>query len=82
MKASETRTSKVRNLTFARNFISWCFLVFVITDLYILIPAVIADIYNPTTQLLIPTGVPTIEGKAEMERHPVTSEMKRRECSK
>ena len=34
------------------------------------------QIFNPTAELVIPTGMPTKEAKAEMETHPVTPETK------
>ena len=50
-------------------------LFFLISDLYILIPAFITRIVNPFAELEIPIGIPTKEAKAEMEKHPVTSEI-------
>ena len=55
------------------------FLFFLIIDLYFLIPAVIAQIFNPTAELVIPIG--TKEAKAEMETHPVIVEAKIRKCA-
>ena len=52
------------------------FLFFFIMDLYILIPAVIAQIFNPIEELVIPLGIPSKEAKAEIEIHPVTAETK------
>ena len=34
------------------------------------------QIFNPTAELGIPTGIPTKEAKAEMETHSVTVETK------
>ena len=34
---------------------------FLIIDLYFLIPAVITQIFNPTAELVIPTGMPSNE---------------------
>ena len=51
------------------------FLLFII-DLYFLITAFIAQISNPIAELVIPTGIPTKEAKAEMETDPVTAEPK------
>ena len=60
------------NLDFANNTISSCFLFFfIIIDFYFLIPAAIAQIFNPITELLIPTAIPIKEAKAEIEIHPV-----------
>ena len=42
---------------------------------YFLIPAVIAQIYNPFAKLIIPIGIPIKEAKAGMETHPVIVEI-------
>ena len=52
------------------------FLFFFIMDLYILIPAVIAQIFSPIEELVIPLGIPSKEVKAEIEIHSVTAETK------
>ena len=57
------------------------FLFFLIIDFYFLIPASIAQIFNPIPELVIPTGIPTEEEKVEMETHPVIVEAKIRKCS-
>ena len=57
------------------------FSLFLITDLYFLIPAVFAQIFNPTAELIIPIGIPTKEAKAEIEKHPVIVEAKLGKCS-
>ena len=46
-------------------------LLFFILDLCFLLPAVITQISNPIAELIIPKGMPTKEGKAEIEMHPV-----------
>ena len=33
-------------------------------DLYFLVPAVVAQIFNPTAELVIPIGIPSLETKA------------------
>ena len=43
---------------------------FLIIDSYILIPAVIAQIFNPIAELAIAIRIPNKEAKAEMEMHP------------
>ena len=60
------------NLVFADNTIlsSFLFFFFVI-DLYLLIPAVIVQIFNPITELVIPIGIQSNETKAEIEIHLV-----------
>ena len=45
------------------------FLLFVIIDLYFLIPAVTAQIFKPIGELVIPIRIATKEAKAEMETH-------------
>ena len=48
------------NLDFANNTILSCFLFFfLIIDLHFLITAVITQLLNPTTELVIPIGIPT-----------------------
>ena len=48
---------------------------FLIIDLYLLIPAVIVQIFSPIVELVLPIGIPTKEKKAEMKTHPVTVEI-------
>ena len=52
------------------------FFFFFIIDLYVLIPAVIVQIFIPTTELVIPTGTQTTEANAEIETQPVSIETK------
>ena len=58
------------------------FYLFLITDLYLKILAVIAQIafimnhFNPTSELVIPIGIPTEEAKADIEIHLTTMEAK------
>ena len=54
---------------------------FFIIDLYVLIPVVITEMFNPIVQLAIPIGIPTKEAKSEIETHPVIVEIKIGECS-
>ena len=56
-------------------------LLFLNYDLYFLIPAVIAQMFNPVEELVIPIGIPTKEVKAEIEIHQVTAEANIRNCS-
>ena len=53
---------------------------FLIIDLYSLIPAVIAQIFIVAGELVIPTGIPNKETKAEMEILPVTVKAKISKC--
>ena len=65
------------NSDFASNTILSCFFFFfLIIDLYFLILAAIAPIFNPMAELVIPKGILTKEVKAEMETHPVIVEAK------
>ena len=60
------------NLDFAKNTIlSFSCLFFLIIDLYFLIPAVIAEIFNP-----IALEIPSIEAKTEIEIHLGAAEAK------
>ena len=69
-------TSIASNLVFAGNTIVSCVsLYFLIIDLYLLLPSVIAQIFNPTAELVIPTGTPTNDANAEIETQPLTAEM-------
>ena len=43
------------------------FFVFLIIDLYFLIPAAIIQMFNPIAELAIPIGIPSKEAKAEVE---------------
>ena len=45
-----------------------------------LIPAVIAQIFNPIAKLVIPIGIPSKEAKVEIEIRPVIAETERRKC--
>ena len=65
------------NLDSANNTISSGFFsFFLIIDLYVLIPAAIAQIFNPIAELVIPIGMSSKEAKAEIEIHPVIAEAK------
>ena len=61
------------NLNFANNTILSCFFFFFL--IIGLIPAVIAQIFNPIIELVIPIGIPTKKTKAEMETHPLIVEI-------
>ena len=57
IKALEIRNSMLFNLGFANNIILSCFFFFLlIIDLHFIIPAVIAQSFNPIAELVIPTG--------------------------
>ena len=76
----EYKTSVLFNLDFANNTTLLEFLFYFI-DFYLLIAAVIAQIFNQVTELIIPLGIPTKEANAEMETHIVIVEPKIRNCS-
>ena len=81
MKASEIKTSMLFNLDFANNTILYFFFLFLIIDLYFIVPAPIAQLFNPIAELVIPIGAPNKEEKAEIAMHPETVEAKIRKCS-
>ena len=69
-------------LYFVDNTIFSCFVFFfLIIDIYLLIPAAIAQIFNPAAELVIPTGIPSKETKTAIQTHPVIVEAKIRNCS-
>ena len=70
------------NLDFAKKFfLAFFFFFSLIIDLYFLVPAIVAQIFNLIAELVIPIGISTKEAKAEMETHPVTVETKIRKYS-
>ena len=82
IKVLEIKISMLFNLVFANYIILSCFFFFfLIIDLYFSIPTVIAQIFNPITELVIPIGIPSKEAKTEIEIYPVTAEAKIRRCS-
>ena len=56
--------------------LSCFFLFFLIIDLYILVPTVIAQIFNPTAKMAMAKRIPTKEAKPEMETYLVTAKLK------
>ena len=69
----------VFNLVFPNNIILLCFFyLFLIIFLYFLIPTVIAQTFNSTAQLVVPTRTATNEGNAEIETQPLIAETKTR----
>ena len=62
------QNSTLFNLDFANDNILSCFFFFLIIDLYFLIPAFITQIFYTIAELVIPTGIPAKETKAEMKR--------------
>ena len=55
--------------------------VFSIIDLYLLVPEVIAQIFNPIVELVIPIRKSIKEAKTEIEIHPAIVEAKIRTYS-
>ena len=55
-------------------------LLFLTIDLYVLVPTVIAQVFNPTAELVTTIGIPPKEAKAAIEIHIVIVEAKRRKC--
>ena len=62
----------VFNLVFPENTILSYFFLFSLINNF-LVPAMIAQIFIPTTELAIPTGTPTSETNAEIEAQPLTA---------
>ena len=60
---------------------SFFFFFFLIVDLHFLISAVIVQISILNTELLLSIGIPRKEAKAEIEIHPVTTDIATRKCS-
>ena len=70
------------NLDFTNNTIlSSFFFFFLIIELYFLIPAIIAQIFNPIAELIIPIGIPRKIATAAIEIDPVIVEAKIRKCT-
>ena len=67
-------------MLFNLNLVKNTILSYVIINLYFLILVVIAQIFNPIGQLVIPIGIPIKEAKAEIEIHLVIIEIKTRKC--
>ena len=62
-------------------FLLCFFFFFLIIDLYFVIPAAVAQIFNLNAELLTPLGIPSKDEKAEVEIHPIIVEAKIRKCS-
>ena len=82
IKALETWTSTVFNLSFPNSTIFPCFFFFFfIIDLYFLIPAVNSQIFIPIAEFVIPTRTQTNEANVEIETQPLTVDAKISKCS-
>ena len=64
-----------------KKYIEMRLIFFLIIDLNLLIPAAIAQIFNPIAELLIPIGITNKEAKAEIKIHSIILEAKIRKCS-
>ena len=74
LKDLKIKTFMLFNLVFAKNIS--CFFIFS-SFFYFLLPAVVAQIFNPNPKFIIPTGIPTKEAEnAETEVHSVILESK------
>ena len=70
------------NLDYANNIIlSGFFFFFLIINLYSLILAVIAQIFNPIAELVILIGIPRKDANKKLEIHALNVEAKIRKCS-
>ena len=66
---------------FANDTIYHASFFFLIIHLLFLIAAVVPQIFNPISELVIPNGIPTKEPTSEIEIHSVLVEPKIRKCS-
>ena len=57
-----------------------CYSLYGKIDLYFLIPAVIAQTFNPTAELVIPIGIAINKVNEKIEMQPVTVEAKISKC--
>ena len=71
------KTSLISNLVFAISTIL-CFSCFSKIELHYLIPEVIVQIFNPSAELAITTGILPIEAKTDIEIHLDIAETKTR----
>ena len=82
MNQLRIKISLLFSLELAKNTILSCFFYFfLIIDSYFLISTIIAQIFNPIIELVIPIEIPIKEVKAEMATHRVIVEPKIRKCS-
>ena len=74
IKALEIITSIVFNLSFPNNtsILQCFFFFFFIIDSHFVITAVIAQMFIPTAELVIPIAIQTNQANAEIETQPVT----------
>ena len=82
IKVLEIKTSIVFRLVFATNTFHQFFLLFLITDLYFLIPTVYAQIFNPNAELVMTTETPTNGINKVIKTYPLTVETEIRKMFK
>ena len=76
MKVWEIRTFVVFDLVFSSNTLLQCFFfVFLIIELCVLIPRVIAKSFNATAELPIPTRIADKEAKSEKKAQHVEAKI-------
>ena len=79
IKVLENKTSVLFNsLAILFHHVSFSF---ISIDLYFLIVAVIAQMFNPIAEFVILIRMPIKEAKTETKIHPVTVETEIRQCS-
>ena len=82
IKALEIKTSMLLiQILLTILFYYASFSYFLIIDLYFLVSAVIAQIFNPVTEIVVSVEIPSKGAKAEIEIHSVIAEAKIREIS-
>ena len=82
IKSLEIWSSMVFNLFFCDNTILSCFFFFLYNwFIHFICNAVVAQIFVPTAELVIPTEIATNVENAKIETKPVTAEAKISKCS-
>ena len=79
---SRIKTSIVFNLTLANNTILLFLPLFLDNWLILLNSCSDCTYLHPTQEMVIPTGMPANEAKAEVRTQPLTAEIKRAKCTK
>ena len=77
IQALEIKSSVLFNLDFANIDLCFCLII----DLYFLIPAVVAQIFNPAAERNLYWNTNQRKKVSEMETYPVIVEYKIRKCS-
>ena len=81
MKPLEINTSLLIDIDFATSTNLSCLFFFLFIDLYSLISAVIAQIFNPIAELVIPIVIPSKITKTEIEIHQYNAELQKPFCA-